>query len=202
MEQELQTLPVRQQAQTQTKQQLQQQDPKQELHNKLLPFETIKNKTETEEESNIHNQEIPIHQTSSTMQHNVLVAIYILYTIIVGYTVSTQPTGAGWRYFSWHPFLMVTGFITMMGVSALIKKKGGYVNTKLHGMISSAGTFMVFGGLYVIYQHKESIGKDHVTTTHAIFGIVTVACCVMAMMAGGVFLHPDFGFDKTNKTIR
>ena len=162
----------------------QQQEDQEQEQEQLIPNETINN------------------ATSPTMKHNLLVATYILYTIIVGYTISTQPTGAGWRYFSWHPFLMITGFIAMMGVSALIKKKGGYVNTKLHGMISSAGTFMVFGGLYVIYQHKESLGKDHVTTTHAICGIVTVAACVMAMLAGGVFLHPDFGFDKTNKVIR
>ena len=26
--------------------------------------------------------------------------------------------------------------------------------------------------------------------------------CIIIGMAGGVFLHPDFGIDKTNKTIR
>ncbi len=141
-------------------------------------------------------------QTSENMQYNSLVGAYILYTLIVGYTVAVQPSGAGWRFFSWHPFLMVTGFIGMMGISAITKKLGGYKNTKIHGMLASGGLGSAFGGLYVIYRHKEILGKEHITSTHAIFGIVTMAGCFMAMLAGAIFLHPDFGVDKTNKTIR
>ncbi len=46
------------------------------------------------------------------------------------------------------------------------------------------------------------MGKEHITTTHAVFGIVTMAGATMAAIAGGLFLHPDFGMDKTNRTIR
>jgi len=46
------------------------------------------------------------------------------------------------------------------------------------------------------------LGKHHLTTTHALAGITTMAGCTMASISGGVFLHPDFGIDKTNKTIR
>lgn len=46
------------------------------------------------------------------------------------------------------------------------------------------------------------MGKEHITTTHALAGIITIAGALMAAMAGGVFLHPDFGVDKTNKTVR
>jgi hypothetical protein len=45
-------------------------------------------------------------------------------------------------------------------------------------------------------------GKHHLTTTHALAGIITMTGTTMASMAGGIFLHPDFGVDKTNKTIR
>jgi len=137
-----------------------------------------------------------------TMTYNVLVGAYLLFTILIGSHVSTQPEGAGFRFFSYHPLLMIAGFVGMMGTSAITKKLGGYKNTKTHGILASGGLMMAFGGLYVIYKHKELMGKEHITTTHAIFGIVTMAGCFMAMLAGGIFLHPDFGVDKTNKTIR
>jgi len=133
---------------------------------------------------------------------NKLVAAFIAFSTILGYLAATLPTGAGWRFFSWHPFLMTTGFIGMMGSSAIIKKRGGYANTKLHGILSSTGLMMAFGGLYVIYKHKENMGKDHITTIHGLAGIITIAAAVLPAMAGVVFLHPDFGIDKTNQTYR
>jgi hypothetical protein len=154
----------------------------------------------------IETQSETVEPTTETMpssqRYQTLVGTFVLYALIVGYTVAVQPSGAGWRFFSWHPFLMILGFVAMMGTSAVTKKLGGYKNTKLHGMLASGGLFMTFGGLYVIYRNKELMGKEHITSTHAVFGIVTMAGCIMAMLAGGIFLHPDFGVDKTNKTVR
>jgi hypothetical protein len=58
------------------------------------------------------------------------------------------------------------------------------------------------GGLYAVYSHKEKLGYKHLQTPHAIAGTSIFVSCIMIGMAGGVFLHPDFGIDKTNKTIR
>lgn len=44
---------------------------------------------------------------------------------------AVQPSGAGWRDFSWHPFLMTSGFVGMFGIAAVTKKRGGYTNTKV-----------------------------------------------------------------------
>ena len=60
-----------------------------------------------------------------------------------------------------------TGMVGMMGVAAVTKKRGGYTNTKLHGMMAWAGLILSGAGLYVIYQHKESMGKNHFTTYHS-----------------------------------
>jgi hypothetical protein len=46
------------------------------------------------------------------------------------------------------------------------------------------------------------LGKKHLQTPHAIAGMSIFVSCIMIGMVGGVFLHPDFGMDKTNKTIR
>lgn len=151
------------------------------------------------------NEVTPIEGPAATItdaKKNKLVAAFIAFSTILGYLAATLPTGAGWRFFSWHPFLMTTGFIGMMGSSAIIKKRGGYANTKLHGILSSTGLMMAFGGLYVIYKHKENMGKDHITTIHGLAGIITIAAAVLPAMAGVVFLHPDFGIDKTNQTYR
>ena len=54
-----------------------------------------------------------------------------------------------------------------MGAAALTKKRGGYTNTKLHGIMAWVGMMIAGGGLYVIYQNKESMGKNHFTTYHS-----------------------------------
>ena len=59
-----------------------------------------------------------------------------------------------------------SGMVGLMGTAALTKKKGGYSNTKLHGIMASAGLLCAAGGFYVIYQNKISMGKDHFTTLH------------------------------------
>ena len=46
------------------------------------------------------------------------------------------------------------------------------------------------------------MGKPHFTSSHSIAGMFVVIGCLMSGTAGAVFLHPDFGVDKTNKNIR
>ncbi len=79
-------------------------------------------------------------QSSNYRSH---VGLTIVFALMAGYKSAVQPEGAGWRFFSYHPFLMVFGFVGMMGASALTKKLGGYANTKLHGILASSGLLMV-----------------------------------------------------------
>ncbi|KAL7468571.1 hypothetical protein ACHAXS_008803 [Conticribra weissflogii] len=97
---------------------------------------------------------------------------------------------------------MMLGMVGMMGAAALTKKRMGYTNTKLHGIMAWLGMFLSGGGFYVIYQNKEKMGKEHFTTIHSWAGLAVLIGCIMAGLAGGVFLHPDFGVDKQNGTIR
>jgi len=122
--------------------------------------------------------------------------------MVQGYMASVMPWGAGWRFFSWHPFLMTTGFVGMMGSAAVTKKLGGYTNTKRHGMLASMGILMASGGLYVIFVNKRSFDKPHLTSYHSHAGILTMAGSFTVMVIGGIFLHPDLGFDNKNKFIR
>eukprot|EP01082_Thalassiosira_pseudonana_P016006 g14592.t1 g14592 contig9:2223369-2224479(-) len=135
-------------------------------------------------------------------RYALLTTILLAHSLIGGYYAGTRPEGAGWRYFSWHPLLMMCGMVGLMGTAALTKKKGGYTNTKLHGIMAWIGMMLSGGGLYVIYQNKVEMGKDHFTTLHSWAGLAVLIGCTLAGLAGGIFLHPDFGIDKQNKTIR
>ena len=66
--------------------------------------------------------------------------------------------------FSWHPACMALAFVSLAGNAALIKKKGGYANTKTHGNLMCAAVLLAIGGYYSIYSRKEMLGKPHVTS--------------------------------------
>jgi hypothetical protein len=57
--------------------------------------------------------------------------------------------------------------VGLMGTATLTKKRMGYVNTKMHGIIAWVGLMLSAGGFYVIYQNKIENGKDHFTTLHS-----------------------------------
>lgn len=133
----------------------------------------------------------------------IIIATIITYALIESITVGFLPPGAGgWRLFSWHPFLMILGVIGMMGVALHTKKLGGYRNTKIHAIMTSSGFIMSLGGLIVIYQNKELAGKNHFTSVHSIFGLVTLCGFALSMVAGLIYLHPDFGIDQRDDTKR
>lgn len=97
---------------------------------------------------------------------------------------------------------MVVGLVGLSGISAITKKMGGYHNTKLHGILAWLGIFSALGGLFSVYQYKSQVGSDHFTSTHSIAGLIVIISCIGLGVVGGAVLHPDFGVDKTNKTIR
>jgi len=69
-------------------------------------------------------------------------------------------------------------------------------------MLAWAGILVSFAGLYCIYRNKEMNGYQHLQTAHSRIGAFVGLNCVGLGFVGGIVLHPDFGVDKTNKTIR
>ena len=55
----------------------------------------------------------------------------LIYTVIAAVYVASIPRK--WIWFNWHPLSMIVSFILLSSFAALIKKIGGYENTKLHG---------------------------------------------------------------------
>jgi hypothetical protein len=93
-----------------------------------------------------------------------------------------------WIWFSWHPVSMIFAFIFLSGFAILTKKSGGYVNTKIHGL--------------VIYTNKESFGKPHLVTLHAKIGVIVLIAYIALSCFSFPALNPDWGFLKTNKVVR
>jgi len=56
--------------------------------------------------------------------------------------------------------------------------------------------------MYVIYRNKENNGFYHLRSTHSQVGAFLGLAMIGLGAVGGVVLHPDFGVDKGNKTIR
>lgn len=89
--------------------------------------------------------------------------------------------------------------IQAAGISHLIIHS---FSIQLHGMMAWGSVMLSFAGIYCIYLNKERNGYGHLKSQHSIAGAGVMCSCVALGMAGGVFLHPDFGVDNTNTTIR
>ncbi|KAG7368658.1 cytochrome b561 [Nitzschia inconspicua] len=138
----------------------------------------------------------------SSTSYQLLVLAFAVYAVGVGYFAATRPNGKWRSPFSWHPFLMTVGMVGCMGIGSVTKKLGGYTNTKLHGMLASGGFLLALGGFYAIYRNKNLWEKPHFTTVHGKAGLALLIATVGPMLFGVVFLHPDWGLDKTNKDYR
>lgn len=127
----------------------------------------------------------------------------ILYSFIAGIAAALYGFQAKeWTWFSWHPFCMMIAFVCIAGNAALIKKIGGYSNTKLHGNLMFVGAIIAGFGWYVIYRSKEMRGKQHLTSTHGQLGFAVLVGNIGLFLFAFAALHPDWGVLRTNKLIR
>merc|ERR1712224_730420 len=95
---------------------------------------------------------------STTTLCTVLVAVSTALSVYIG-----QP----WRWFSWHPLLMMLAFVGTACAGIVAKRKGGRKNTIDHAWLMSASAALSLGGWYVIYQQKIMLGKPHNTSYHS-----------------------------------
>ena len=77
---------------------------------------------------------LDMHQPAAmtTQKYSLLLVALIAFSLRGGYMAATQPPDAGWRFFSWHPFLMTLGMVGLAGIGSVTKKLGGYTNTKVN----------------------------------------------------------------------
>jgi hypothetical protein len=131
---------------------------------------------------------------------NLLVGPLVAYSLLGG--LYAAMLHGKWIWFSWHPISMMISFFALAGNAALIKKIGGYDNTKKHGTMMFMSVILGLFGWYVIYSNKEMMGKKHVVSLHGKLGVITMLAYLAFGVVGTIFLNPDFGISKTNQTIR
>lgn len=124
-----------------------------------------------------------------------LILYGIIFSVYIGYSKN-------WIWFSWHPIFMLISYISIVANATLIKKIGGYENTKIHGYLMSTTIVLASFAWYVIYSNKEAFHKPHLTTIHGKLGAIVMISYFTLGLFGAVFLHPDFGLMRTNKLLR
>ena len=156
---------------------------------------------ETNTASKIEN----IMETMSIAQYhkdlfNAMKYPLIVYGIIASIYAAYLPGTLIW--FSWHPFFMIISFIMITSNAILIKKIGGYDNTKYHSYMMLAVVCFASFAWYVIYSNKEMLGKLHFVSIHGKLGCTVMVSYFCVGLLGAIGLHPDWGVVRTNKLLR
>lgn len=126
----------------------------------------------------------------------------LVFTLVTGIYSSYIAMGYNWVWFSWHPISMIASFVALSGNAVLIKKIGGYENTKKHGLLMLMATVVALFAWYVIYSNKNMQGKKHLTSVHGKIGVFVLLGNIALALSGALGLNPDWGFLRTNKQIR
>jgi len=130
------------------------------------------------------------------------------------YAAMASLTIYSWKGNSWftqHPVTMFIAYVAMAGNAALIKKVGGYENTKSHGVIMTLATLLAIYGFYVIYTQKvmnnstklkadPNFVVPHFKSLHGKVGLAVMVGYTGLAVFGAVVLHPDFGIYKRQQT--
>ena len=125
----------------------------------------------------------------------------VMIATLGGIYAGTLP-GPAWVWFSWHPLSMMLAFLGATGASVLMKKRGGYENTKIHGSLMAGALAVAFFGLYVIYTNKNLLKKPHFTSWHSWLGLAALGLYLMLFAVGVAGLHPDFGLRTKDNALR
>ena len=125
-----------------------------------------------------------------------------LFSLMAAFYSSYVLMGYNWIWFSWHPSSMIIAYVAMAGNAALIKKVGGYDNTKNHGLIMIVATLLACFAFYVIYSNKNLQKKQHFTTLHGKLGLGVMLGYLGLGLFGAIGLNPDWGYVNKNKQLR
>ena len=105
---------------------------------------------------------------------------------IIPFDINSIMNLSAFKWFHLHPLSMALAFIPLASLATLIKKIGGYENTKTHGFLLSLSTWLSIFGLYVIYSNKEARNAQHFQTLHGKFGLFTICSYFILMLFGGL----------------
>jgi hypothetical protein len=144
-------------------------------------------------------KEMMAPKDNSGAMRTTMMCLLVVYSVLASAHIYSLK-GAIW--FTWHPIVMITSFILLTGFAILIKKAGGYANTKTHVYLMVAAVVGACFGWYVIYSNKEMYNKPHLATLHGQLGVAVCLAYIGMVVFAGPALNPDWGYFRTDKTIR
>jgi len=102
----------------------------------------------------------------------------------------------GSTLFSYHPALMTIAYSLLLFESVQIFNKSNPVRSWLpvrvitfHWFISTLALLCVSGGMFAVFQHKESLGKAHFVSLHAKLGLVANSGLFLISIGGVLTLY-------------
>jgi len=98
----------------------------------------------------------------------------------------------GHSFFSWHPTMMILayGFLMFEGIQSfsrsnpLLSRIKASSRLSIHWIMMSAAMLCVCVGMFVVYTHKEAMGKPHFSSLHSKLGAAANTCAFGAAMGG------------------
>ncbi|CAH2008817.1 unnamed protein product [Acanthoscelides obtectus] len=114
----------------------------------------------------------------------------VTFVILIVYLCLTRP----FEFFTWHPLLMSLGWMLLMyeGIIVISKENpiGHYfglthdLKNFWHWVLITAASFLVLAGFAVVYTNKNQEGKDHFTSWHGLFGLLSIIICFPSVVNG------------------
>nr|CAG8507804.1 5509_t:CDS:2 [Entrophospora candida] len=96
-------------------------------------------------------------------------------------------------FFVWHPTLMaLTIFMVTNGILALqqtMTREEKSLGLDLHRLIQTISLLSAIGGFYVTFTFKNMNDKEHFTTPHGVFGLITIILLIIQSVAGGTLVN-------------
>lgn len=92
-------------------------------------------------------------------------------------------------FFAGHPILNSLGLVALAQALLItqpppISSEHKTVGGQIHGILNTTSVVLFLGGFSFIFYNKHIHNADHITTWHALFGIVTYSLLVLAMLVG------------------
>ena len=154
-----------------------------------------------------HEDDVSIAATvlQNTYKSGTAIAVQVgllILTISILYGLFSHPIN---YYFVGLPILNTFGFVALAQsllvtqptpVSATHKTMSG----QIHGILNSISVILFLGGFSLIYYNKHINNASHITTWHALFGVITYGLLVGALLGGiAQFWVPVQIFGSVNK---
>lgn len=119
-----------------------------------------------------------------------MLALYLTKSPEISSSVSLDdPTSSKW--FILHPVLAIIGTLCVPVPGVILRKYKGYWSKKIHALFFTVSSLCVLGSLYFVWINKESRGKPHLASWHALGGTLYTIGFVVLLTVGIVALDPD-----------